>query len=483
MRRGSTVRQTSEPLIVVEESESTEEDEHKRLSSSTDLFRQYDPNNLTEDSPTNPYLLSPWREPRKHSLPTPQCSGITASQVRRLSERGSEDGAAKKAREQAFLATLQSNPVASPGGRRHSVVTISRLPTGLFGMGPQRRESVAAFPSSSGAMNRVLPNRRESIACPPSTEPIGSLHKLQLDIMDDIVKARKVRMKMWNTSKERVCEVQPLDENKGEVQRYTHAAGRRFSEFTGTTLSPLPSASFRRASEFVPNTSLAASSFQKPGTSSGIVCSNTDLISILSSLTSSATEINRIEELDETTASSTLEQRRNRLKTSRSNSFDISILQGVSDKKEKSADPTQSQLANWFAKRHQPMCNKKQQKKEPVPSKITFKEAFQLKSSSPKSTSDRNKVVWDEKSGSVVDAEVIGNAIEVFLRKSGPEGSQDDKNSKGATPKTTTTAATTAKVTAAKSKSTWISNKDEGEYTDSCDSSSICSTLKDLFVK
>lgn len=49
---------------------------------------------LDVESPVNPYLLSPWRDPRetrKHSLPSQQVTeGITASQVRRLSERGGE---------------------------------------------------------------------------------------------------------------------------------------------------------------------------------------------------------------------------------------------------------------------------------------------------------------------------------------------------------------------------------------------------------
>ena len=61
---------TGEPLIVVEE-----EAERCRAESP--------PRCVDPDSPSlNPYLLSPWRDARKHSLPTPQCtSGITASQV------------------------------------------------------------------------------------------------------------------------------------------------------------------------------------------------------------------------------------------------------------------------------------------------------------------------------------------------------------------------------------------------------------------
>lgn len=99
------------------------------------------------DSPVNPYLLSPWRDPResrKHSLPSQQVTeGITASQVRRLSERGGE-GSGPSPKEAAFLATLSQAP--APSGRRHSVVTISKVPATIFGR--TRRESVAAFPSN-----------------------------------------------------------------------------------------------------------------------------------------------------------------------------------------------------------------------------------------------------------------------------------------------------------------------------------------------
>lgn len=66
-----------EPLIVVEESTLGEEEAERCRAESP-------PRCVDPDSPSlNPYLLSPWRDARKHSLPTPQCtSGITASQVR-----------------------------------------------------------------------------------------------------------------------------------------------------------------------------------------------------------------------------------------------------------------------------------------------------------------------------------------------------------------------------------------------------------------
>lgn len=151
MRRSSFTATVNnkEPLIVVEESGNGEEEDEAPSSGSTP--RQ----SLDIDSPVNPYLLSPWRDPRetrKHSLPTPQCtSGITASQVRRLSERGVEGPTPKEA---AFLATLSQAPGPQPGGRRHSVVTISKVPSTLFGR--SRRESIAAVPQSGRYKNLFI---------------------------------------------------------------------------------------------------------------------------------------------------------------------------------------------------------------------------------------------------------------------------------------------------------------------------------------
>lgn len=75
--------------IVVEESNNGDDD------AATCSTKQSTPRgSLDTESPLNPYLLSPWqnaRETRKHSLPSQQVTeGITASQVRRLSERGGE---------------------------------------------------------------------------------------------------------------------------------------------------------------------------------------------------------------------------------------------------------------------------------------------------------------------------------------------------------------------------------------------------------
>ncbi|KAK1120729.1 hypothetical protein K0M31_010933 [Melipona bicolor] len=465
---------SGEPQIIVEESTLGEEETECRRNESP-------PRCVDPDSPClNPHLLSPWREVRKHSLPTPQCtSGITASQVRRLSERGGE-GSGPSPKETAFLSTLSQAPAPQPGGRRHSVVTISKVPTTLFGR--NRRESIGAFPL--GGATRILPNRRDSdtkITRPPSSS--GSTHNLQLDIMDDIaeIKARKVRLKMYKTSTEQVCEIQSLEGNRS-TQRYTHYPKRRFSEMPIPSVSP--TSSLRRRGSEVPrstNTSV-----------SGIVCSNTDLISILSSLASSATEINQC---GEETASSrdegkqswsgkTSEQKRSRLKSFRSNSFDVSILHGAKSKlagSSKAAASTIMAPSNWFTKRHQPM-SKKQKPEDLITASLNFKfdkskvvkavkETF---SKTSPGTDVRHKVVWDDASGTKVDAQVLGNAIEKILtaqrgsdaEASGPSGKTSVSPNK---PKSSKVAS-------------WFSNTRDQEETESYESS-ICSSLKDLFTK
>lgn len=90
-----------EPLIVVDESEELE-----NVATSPKSVKEEDEDE-DKDSPDNPYLLSPWRDPRdtrKRSLPNIQCTdGITASQVRRLSDGGEN---APTASEVAFLTRL-----------------------------------------------------------------------------------------------------------------------------------------------------------------------------------------------------------------------------------------------------------------------------------------------------------------------------------------------------------------------------------------
>lgn len=89
-----------EPLIVVDESEELENEPTSPRSIEEEVDED-------KESPDNPYLLSPFRDPRetrKHSLPNIQCtSGIMASQVRRLSDGGDN---APNANEMAFLAKL-----------------------------------------------------------------------------------------------------------------------------------------------------------------------------------------------------------------------------------------------------------------------------------------------------------------------------------------------------------------------------------------
>ncbi|XP_046598683.1 uncharacterized protein LOC107225150 isoform X1 [Neodiprion lecontei] len=496
-----------EPLIVVEESLLGEEEAERRRTESP-------PRCVDPDSPSlNPYLLSPWRETRKHSLPTPQCtSGITASQVRRLSERG--EGSGPTPREAAFLATLSQAPTPQPGGRRHSVVTISRVPPTLFGR--NRRESIAAFPMGAP---RILPSRRDSsssIGLPPSNS--GSTHNLQLDIMDDIaeIKAKKVRMKMWKTpSHERVCEVQPLEGNVA-AQRYTQQQQqRRYSDFSIAGALPPATGSIRRRASEMPKlpsgaAGVAGASTPVSGVSgaAGIVCSNTDLISILSSLTSSATEINRCgldqdagSKPDPGAKSADHQQRRGRLVDFRSNSFDVSILHGTGNKPQGATSPRNpSAPSSWFVKRHQPM-SKKQKGEEASPTAVTFRDerstvvkifdplAKPAKLSptlevaaNPTPESTRHKVVWDDKSGTKVDAQVLGSAIEDFL--TAQRGSDPSPETPTSGPSKSAGVSPSKPRSSPSKVATWFSgaNSKEEEQTENCEPS-LCSTLKDLFVK
>ncbi|XP_026737213.1 uncharacterized protein LOC113500567 isoform X1 [Trichoplusia ni] len=448
MRRGSMAMMGGgEPLIVVEESGTEDTDSSPRSSAPGRGL------SVDQESPPDPYHLSPWRDTRKHSLPTPSCTtGPTASQVRRLSERG--ESAARDAREAAFLATLSQAP-PQPGGRRHSVVTISKVPQALFGRG--RRESIAAFPALARRRDSGSKKSLVSITGPPATDTFGSTHNLQLDIMDDIVQARKVRMRLWNTSNERVCEVQPLDERSpmsGSV-RYTNR-GRRHSDYVGSPLPPIPAR--RRASEMPPPPPIP------PRTGAGVVCTDTDLHLMLNALTSSATEIDTCGKPERT----------RRLADMRSSSFDASSLR----------DKPLDSGTTWFTRRHQTLATKKKEN-EPKKTKVTF-----APDSKP-APGDVAAVVWDKPSGSVVDASALGSAIEVFLRKS--TAAEPGASTSGVTivkelaPKTEVRLKArdipaTARQTGRPEGERWYPNRpEEEEASESCDAT-LCSSLKDLFV-
>ncbi|KAG8223196.1 hypothetical protein J437_LFUL000362 [Ladona fulva] len=366
---------THEPLIVVEEAEGCEEEDEGDGEENSLEERCED----EESPPATPGLLCPdIRDRRKRSLPTPSCaSGITASQVRRLSERGT----AQTRRDAAFLATLTSAPAP---GRRHSV-TISRVPP---------------LP--------VFRPRRESLAgCAPirPTDPAPSF-QLQLDIMDDIaeVKARKVRLKVRKTqSKETVCEVQHLDSTGGYLK------------------TPGGSGATRRHSEGVPT--------KKKG--GGIICTDTDLVSLLSLSPSGSPPTGR-------------------------------------EEAEKPSPPP-----------------------TPPPAAPTVTVAPQSPTPSPPGTPKANKVVWDGGSGSVVDAHQLGTAIEEYLRLQdmGTTSTQTSpskggsKGAEGAVAAGGTVSTGNAGASGAAQSSAGTKSGEESGGSESTTESSLCSTLKDLFVK
>lgn len=306
---------------------------------------------------------------------------------------------------------------------------------------------------------------------------------------------------MWKTpSRERVCEVQPLEGNSS-AQRYVQQQQRRFSDFAPTLSASTSSSSMRRRASELPRPSPSAAP------AAGIVCSNTDLISILSSLTSSATEINRCGEescppvasRDDQKATKTLDQKRKRLKDFRSNSFDVSILHGTGNKTSlqsgsaggpKSAASSKAPAANWFANRHQPMWMKQKSQDVNLPN-LSFK--FEkskvmkaVKESLTRTTSPPRELgpgarhfVWDDTMGTKVDAQLLGSAIEERLTSQ--RGADPDAGG----PSIGKTALSPGKQkpgSSAKVANWFAAGNKEEDQAEACEPS-ICPSLKDLFVK
>lgn len=349
------------------------------------------------------------------------------------------------------------------------------------------------FPATRSVISSVLSSRRESQTStgPPATDPIGSIHNLQLDIMDDIVQARKARMKLWNTSNEKVCEVQTVGEagTSGSATRYTN---RRYSDFVGSSLTPIPAASVRRASEMpvpiTPSTSAARSPSQSFFKRTGIVVSNTDFKSLISSLASSATEINKTGETSPakpkpSTSSNTLAPDHGITRSNRSNSFDVSILHNAKQMMTGSSNDKSAaaSLTGWFEKRHQPMARKKSLRNTANVTVSFSKEVFDRfkEKEKERERKPKSRLRWDNKS-SFVDPHIIGNAIEGFLRKSTKTG-KDSKKRSGSAAASSSSSSSSSKPSTS-SSSFWFGKSDEDDSKDTCDSS-LCSTLKDLFVK
>ena len=216
---------------------------------------------------------------------------------------------------------------------------------------------------------------------------------------------------MYRTSTEQVYEIQPLEGNSS-AQRYTQQPKQRFSGMPTPSVSPTSSLR-KRVSELPRAVSGAA----------GIVCSNTDLISILSSLASSTTEINRCGEeapssRDDSKSNwpeKTTEQKGSQSKSFRSNSFDVSTVHGAKSElsgSSKAAISTFMAPSNWFTKRHQPM-SKKPEDLGTASLSLRFDKSKLVKAvkktlgkKSPNSEVE-HKVVWDNTSGTKVDVQVI----------------------------------------------------------------------------
>ncbi|XP_034245125.1 uncharacterized protein LOC117647478 [Thrips palmi] len=485
-----------EPLIVVEESLDGDEDDEVAGatgggdSSSRGLGGQ-DRDEASPSPPAeadvNPYLLSPWRDTRKSSLPTPACaSGITASQVRRLSERGPESGPSP--REQEFLATLSAMPGPTPGGRRHSVV-ISRVPPpSLIMFGRGRRESIAAFSAAA--------SRPAALA--------SSTHNLQLDLMDDLLEFKAAKKQ---------------------------GGPRRASELPGLPSQASPLIVNRRKSELPPRiprefaaevAELAAEAeAEAKRRDEGIVCSNSDLLNLCGVDAPAAPPPPPV------VVSATPSPLAARLITLRNDSVEIKEV------KEPKEPARSTVLVSMRGDRPQSSLAAA----PPPPPKVVVAPTAAAPKAAPKavvmagkdvprpapegvdskaSTSglerrDSDKVMWDERSGSLVDAGVLGSAIEGFLNKDASVKNKkgttnsvhrataqlsawvtavaiwNPRGSQTATPQTGTPQAGTPQAGTPRGPTPQATPQDTPESTPrrrpkvSCDA--VCSTLKSLFVK
>lgn len=317
------------------------------------------------------------------------------------------------------------------------------------------------------------------------------------------MQARKARMKLWNTSSEKVCEVQTLSDAggaSGSSTRYTNT-NRRYSDFVGSTLAPIPAASLRRASEnpvpvtITPSASCAAKSpTQNFFKRTGIKVSNSDFKSLLSSLTSSATEINKVDgdtspigkaKSSTATPNTLYAPDQGISRSNRSNSFDVSILHNAKHMMTGSGTDKSgaASLSGWFEKRHQPMSRKKSLRNTANVTVSFSKEVFDRfkEKEKEKDRKTKGRLRWDNKS-SFVDPHIIGNAIEGFLRKSTNKYSKEGRAKRSGGSGSSSSASGSTSKPSTSSSSFWFGKSDEDDSKDTCDSS-LCSTLKDLFVK
>ncbi|XP_050599100.1 uncharacterized protein LOC126926794 isoform X1 [Bombus affinis] len=180
----------------------------------------------------------------------------------------------------------------------------------------------------------------------------------------------------------------------------------------------------------------------------------------------------------------TTEQKGSRSKSFRSNSFDVSTLHGAKSKlsgSSKAAISTFMAPSNWFTKRHQPM-SKKPEDLVTASLSLKFDKSKVVKAvketlgkKSPNSEV-KHKVVWDNTSGTKVDAQVFGSAIEKML--TAQKGNDTGASGSSGKPSVSPNKPMSGKVT------NWFSNtKNQNRNQTESSEPSLCSSLKDLFKK